>query len=85
MNAPYVSGWRADTDGTAPAVTAVLTTVYTPGYGRAINRPTRIVSRTEPVTVLGPVAFEPNLVRVRTASGEVIRTDRANITPAGAR
>lgn len=66
--------------GAEPAAT--LTVVQTPGYGRAINRPTRIVARTEPVTIVGPVPFEPSMVRVRRADGTVIRASRDDITPA---
>ena len=46
-----------------------------------INRPTRVYVREYEVELLGPVNFEPNLVRVRLANGQVVRVDKAELTP----
>ncbi len=51
----------------------------TPGAHRAIGRPTRVVRRTETVTYLGPIQFEPVLVRVRRADGSLAHVDPADL------
>jgi hypothetical protein len=75
-------------DAPAPAPTdapdAVWSLPMTPGGGRLIGRPTRVTVRTQPVTVLGPVNFEPSMVRVRTADGAVHRAMREHVTAATA-
>lgn len=52
-----------------------ITHIWVPTYygqGRAINAPTRALVREVPVELLGPVAYEPTMSRVRVA-GEVVR------------
>lgn len=53
--------------------------VLTPGYGRAINPPRKIVVREQEVEVLGPVNFEPSMLRVRLADGTVHRAMRDDL------
>lgn len=47
-------------------------------YGRM--GATRVPFRSQPVTVVGDVRFEPSMVRVRTADGRVHRTLREYVT-----
>lgn len=51
----------------------------TPGYGRIINRPKRIHFRIEEVVILGPVNFEPGMLRVRRPDGSVFRALREHL------
>lgn len=58
----------------APGTTVTWKRPLTPGVGRLLTpRPTRVVVRTEQVEVLGPVQFEPGMLRVRRADGSVVR------------
>lgn len=59
---------------------ATWTRHLTPGWGRTFARPTRVSVRSEPVTVLGPVAFEPSMLRVRRADGTVVRAMRGDLS-----
>lgn len=81
---PHVSGWGADdtvvaTGDPAPVEPAAMWSVpLSREYGRI--GATRVPFRTEPVTVVGDVSFEPGMVRVRTGDGTVARTLREYVT-----
>ncbi len=61
---------------TEPA--AVWTQPLSGDYGNMFA--TRHPVRVQPVTVVGDVPYEPGMVRVRTANGEVVRTLREYVT-----
>ncbi|NNM44516.1 hypothetical protein [Knoellia koreensis] len=49
--------------------------------GRVSFGVTRMTYRVQRVTVLGPVPFEPGMVRVRLAGGAVVRALREHLRP----
>ncbi len=62
-----------------PGDSVTLERTLTPGFGRAINRPMRVLVRRDVVTYCGPINCDPVLVHVRGADGSLLRVDPADL------